>query len=62
MGRKDKKTKLNLGGRDNLINTKMNNYLKNRRGALNDLNLCYIIGDACFFLKPKKWILFFWLA
>jgi hypothetical protein len=56
---KKKKTKLNLGGRDNLINTKMNNYLKNKRGILNDLNLCYIIADACCFLNQKKWIFFF---
>jgi len=56
---KKKKKKLNLGGRNNLINTKMNNYLKNKRGTLNGLNLCYIIAGACCFLNQKKWIFFF---
>jgi hypothetical protein len=37
----------------------MNNYLKNKRGILNDLNLCYIIADACCFLNQKKWNFFF---
>ncbi len=49
-----RKKKLNLGGRDNRINTKMNNYLRNKRGTLNDLNLCYIIADACCFLNQKN--------
>jgi hypothetical protein len=60
MGQRDKKTKLNFGGGDNLINTKMNNYLKKtKRGTLNDLNLCYIIADACCFLNQKKKKFFF---